>query len=572
MDRDHHQSHGAKRRLPGHHRENDKGEGAAAAAAAAANEDDDEDEDEERAHYTRVCDSYRQYATFHITREIGIHRRRLRTLSSSSSSSTTSSIEHMLPPSLIPRTSEYDERRSRLHDAAIRNQYFLDNALRHSDQETSQDALRNRRGQRGRDGGDGDGGKGGVVGWVTEDDISKVDSVLKSVARDWSAEGREERTVAYDRIIGAVTRYAPLLSLPGDDVDGGGRRRAYSVASASSKSASAADGPSNDDDTDVSISTNRPKEGRQGTRTATATSQKTTTSVIRVAVPGSGLGRLAWEIYSRGYSVEGSDFSLPMLLASDFILNGRRHVGDVCSSLSSSSSSPKFAISPWMAETKNVLSLETRLRTVIVPDVDPASAMEMDDVDDDYRPEFTMLAGEFLHLYSHFLPGGDGRDRRRLHDDDDSSYRWRRKFHVVACSYFLDTAPSLPHYLHAMYHMLEDGGLLVHFGPLMFHWSGHGGLIPGDVDAEKHGGRSDDDYDNGSAYERRNDGLDSRYLQSIDYTWEEVRDMIVNCGFVILEEETGIPAKYASDSCSMMSVVYGCVFCVARKEASSQNS
>jgi hypothetical protein len=97
--------------------------------------------------------------------------------------------------------------------------------------------------------------------------------------------------------------------------------------------------------------------------------------------------------------------------------------------------------------------------------------------------------------------------------------------------------------------------------------------VPGDLDGKKNRGRGggadddgDDEYDNGSAYDRHNDGLDMRYLHSIDYTWEEVRDMILNCGFVILEEETGIPAKYASDSRSMMGVVYGCVFCVARKE------
>jgi hypothetical protein len=43
--------------------------------------------------------------------------------------------------------------------------------------------------------------------WVTEEQISKVDSVLKSLARDWSAEEKDERSVAYDRIIGAIESY-----------------------------------------------------------------------------------------------------------------------------------------------------------------------------------------------------------------------------------------------------------------------------------------------------------------------------------------------------------------------------
>jgi len=35
-----------------------------------------------------------------------------------------------------------------------------------------------------------------------------------------------------------------------------------------------------------------------------------------------GVGRLAFDITALGYSVQGNDFSLFMLLASDFMLNG----------------------------------------------------------------------------------------------------------------------------------------------------------------------------------------------------------------------------------------------------------
>ena len=373
--------------------------------------------------------------------------------------------------------------------------------------------------------------------------------MLKSVARDWSAGGREERDAAYDRIVGAILRYAPLPTAGG--VGGGGGTRC--------------------------------RDGG-GTSSGGATPRKRMD--VRVAVPGSGLGRLAWEIRSRGYSVEGSDFSLHMLLASDFVLNGRHSAGDGGGAVGgdpSLSSCPKFAISPWLAETKNAMSLDDRLRAVIVPDVDPAAIVmprwngddmmadggDDDDDDDDHddSPEFTMLAGEFLDLYSHFLPSS-GQRRFQDEDDDDDQHR-RRKFHAVACSYFLDTAPSLPHYILTIYHMLEYGGLLVHFGPLMFHWSGHGCLVPGDVDAANDGGGGNEDindYENGSSYDKRNERLDPRYLCSIDYTWEEVRGMIVNCGFVILEEEVRVPSRYASDDRSMMKVVYDCVFCVARKE------
>ena len=142
-----------------------------------------------------------------------------------------------------------------------------------------------------------------------------------------------------------------------------------------------------------------------------------------------------------------------------------------------------------------------------------------------------------------------------------------------------DTAPSVPHYLHTLYHMLAPGGRLLVFGPLMYHWSGHGHLLPGDLardgvrDAAAARSGGDDEEagqraDRGGAYERRTAHLDDRYLSSLDYTWEEVRHMVQQSGFDIEEEETHIPARYTADATSMMKVNYDCVFMVARKRSS----
>ena len=92
--------------------------------------------DEERTHHRNVFNSYRQYATFHTTREIGINRRRHHLILQQASTRIDESI---LPSSHRPTTSEYKNRQKLLHDAAIRNQYFLDCTLRHSSQETSQE-------------------------------------------------------------------------------------------------------------------------------------------------------------------------------------------------------------------------------------------------------------------------------------------------------------------------------------------------------------------------------------------------------------------------------------------------
>ncbi|KAL7435934.1 hypothetical protein ACHAXH_005014 [Discostella pseudostelligera] len=549
---------------------------------------------EEAQHFQQVIQSYQQYATFHQTRQRGVNRRLINLLlcdepanvntntntNTDGAGSTTSvhqhpTLESILPPSLQPagkNTPEYLQYQQDFSAATIRNQYFLDNILKYSNQETSQDAVRRWRNSRqyqqqhqheqkqkhvcSRTDDDDDDGQMendiGTIEWTTEDRISKIDSVLKSVARDWSTEGQEERSVVYNKIIGAFERYLPLSRRRRS---GDGAREQHHHRPAAGSSSGDVDAASNTEDDQELEDVDDP----HGTRKTAATIP----TPHRVAVPGSGLGRLAWEIYSRGYSVQGSDFSLPMLLASDFILNGcggEAEGGD--GDGGGRNSFQQFRISPWLAETKNVLSFRDQIRTVIVPDVDPTD-IDHSNLDDECElPEFTMLAGEFLHLYSHHLPGKD----RLLHHHHPSRHHHHpestKKFHAVVCSFFIDTAPSLPHYLITIYHMLEEGGLFVHCGPLMYHWSGHGGLLPGDDDI----GLSNNNSGNGNAYQERNKHLDSRYLTSIDYTWEEVRYMIVQCGFDILEEEMNIPTHYTMDGRSMMKVCYDCVHCVARKK------
>jgi hypothetical protein len=48
------------------------------------------------------------------------------------------------------------------------------------------------------------------INWATEDQMSKIDSVLKSVARDWSAEGADERSVVYEKMVRALEKYLPV--------------------------------------------------------------------------------------------------------------------------------------------------------------------------------------------------------------------------------------------------------------------------------------------------------------------------------------------------------------------------
>jgi carnosine N-methyltransferase len=98
-----------------------------------------------------------------------------------------------------------------------------------------------------------------------------------------------------------------------------------------------------------------------------------------VLVPGAGLGRLAYDIAHLGYTCEGNEFSMFMLLASNFILNRSGGINS-------------FKVHPWVLKTCNNYSNEDQLAPVTIPDVDPA--------DLPYYGYFSMSAGDFLSVYT----------------------------------------------------------------------------------------------------------------------------------------------------------------------------
>mmetsp|Transcript_24692 Transcript_24692/g.58393 ORF Transcript_24692/g.58393 Transcript_24692/m.58393 type:complete len:434 (+) Transcript_24692:565-1866(+) len=395
--------------------------------------------DDEKNHFDSVCSTYRQYATFSMSQWA---QRDFR------SKALPESQRKFLPAGLRTGTPEHAKRSEDYKNALIRNQFCLDCILQHAGQPHSQQQPSNN--------------------YVTDDQISKVSSVLKSLSRDWSDDGKVERDMAYRPIKDLIHKYLPL---------------------------------------EPHSSANR--------------------SPPRIVVPGSGVGRLAFDLASMGYSVQGNEFSMYMLLASDFILNNG---GSICNP------ERPLHISPWLQESRNVHASTDPLRTVKIPDVDPVAVLlppveDNGPVDPRPMPEFSMAAGDFVSIYN----------------QDQEAGRWD----CVASCFFLDATPNVVETLRVVYNMLKPGGLLVNLGPLLYHWSG-----PPTRPTDK----TVDDY------RRRYSHLDDRYFTSIDLCYDDLKVVLNAIGFEVLEEETGVECYYTADKRSMMKTKYQCVCFVAKKK------
>ena len=415
-----------------------------------------DDDDDESRHFESVCASYRQYANFAISQWTH-HEYRLQALPESH--------RNLLPAGLRIDTPEYSKRYTDYKEAVISNKFCLDCILRHAGQPHSQQQQQ----QQQLDGtvtDDTDDSQNvdadATTNTVTDDQMSKISSVLKSLVRDWSADGKIERDMAYDPIKMLIKKYLPLNSAR--------------------------------------------------------------TTIPRILVPGSGVGRLAFDLTALGYSVQGNDFSLYMLLASDFILNNGGSIY---------SPERPLSICPWLLESRNVHKSGDPLRTIQIPDVDPMIILASSPAADEKTssPDFSMAAGDFISIYSNSSEAG--------------------QWDCVASCFFLDACPNIVETLQVIYKMLKPGGLLVNLGPLLYHWSGPP-TRPDDKSIQE--------------YRQRYDHLDERYFTSIDLCYDDVKEILINVGFQILEEESGIECHYTADQRSMMNTNYQCVSFVAQKK------
>jgi carnosine N-methyltransferase len=149
---------------------------------------------------------------------------------------------------------------------------------------------------------------------------------------------------------------------------------------------------------------------------------------IKVLTPGAGLGRLSWEIANRGFCSQGNEFSFYMLLAANFMLNYVKE-------------KEQIALYPFVHQRSNNFNQSDPLRSVAIPDVNPADLPPNSD--------FTMVAGDFVELYN------------------ATPNHWDC---IVTC-FFLDTARNVFEYIEVIHRALKKGGVWINLGPLLYHYA-----------------------------------------------------------------------------------------------------
>jgi len=171
----------------------------------------------------------------------------------------------------------------------------------------------------------------------------------------------------------------------------------------------------------------------------------------------------------------------------------------------------QHALHPFIHTFSNHRSRAEHLRVCPVPDVHPASALLADDGAAATR--FSMSAGDFCSLYGRPSAAGT--------------------FGVVATCFFIDTAPNLLAYLEAIWNVLEDGGVWVNYGPLLWHYE----------EASNTGGRE----------------------MGVELTLEEVLIAVARSGFRILERRRGERGGYTDNGQAMLRHLYQGEFWAAEK-------
>ena len=150
---------------------------------------------------------------------------------------------------------------------------------------------------------------------------------------------------------------------------------------------------------------------------------------INVLIPGSGLGRLVYEIAKLGFKSQGSEISLYMLLMFTYLINN-------------STKAEEFIIQPFIHTLSNLFNIESAFKKIKIPDENINEELSKTDTG-----KITMTSGDFCLSF---------KNKTNIFDS------------VVTC-FFIDTANNIIEYIETIYNILKVGGLWINVGPLLYH-------------------------------------------------------------------------------------------------------
>lgn len=245
----------------------------------------------------------------------------------------------------------------------------------------------------------------------------------------------------------------------------------------------------------------------------------------RVLLPGAGLGRLLFELCLAGFDAEGNEISYHQLLASNFILNATQ-------------SANQYRLYPFLSNFNNHLNRQNQLHFVTIPDIHPGHTMQVKADADEPIGRMNMTAGDFITSYS----------------TTDSA----KSFDSVVTMYFIDTAPNVIRYIETVYNCLDDGGIWINIGPMLWHFEDR---TTNNCEIKDEAG----EVPNSTTHVDRT-GIGEP--GSFELTDDEMVALIQSMGFELLSHAI-LPAEiggYIQDPSSMLQHGYRCSHWVARKK------
>ena len=243
--------------------------------------------------------------------------------------------------------------------------------------------------------------------------------------------------------------------------------------------------------------------------------------LVRVLVPGAGLGRLAYSIGEVGLSVEANDMSYHTLLARMYLFAGGMKVASK-------------ALYPWVLNFSNHISRQHHFQEVMIPDVNPSGIQFVNRSMTNQGKQNTFTTGDFIRTYQ--------------------APTFASSFSALASCYFIDTAPNFLDYVETAQNCLQAGGIWVNVGPLLWNAEENGPAGNGEGDVDEQGS-----WKIGNGHH----GCETAILE---FTAEEVIQILQHRGFTVEKFSHNVgESSYIGNRNSMLQYSYKMAFWIARK-------